>query len=147
MLPFREASVGKPIIALVLGVIWLVAVPADLYGYPTAPLGWIVIIWAGVCLIGEIVANGTARAQANGNLMFRRANMFSPSVLGALGSLLVVYAPESLGTVPVHTVGWVIVAGAVAWLALEAIANGVTRARRRTRSDDGESGRPPIIVD
>ncbi|MCG7308318.1 hypothetical protein [Brachybacterium sp. ACRRE] len=149
MLPFREASIGKPIVALVLGVIVLVAVPRDLYGYPTAPLGWIVIIWAGVCLIGEILANGTARAQANGNLMFREANMLSPSLLGALGSVLVVYAPPSIGTVPLHSVGWVIVAGATAWLILEAVANGVTRARRRPRNDSGDdaSGRPPIILE
>lgn len=44
------------------------------------------------------------------------------------------------------TIGWVVTAGATLWLVVEAVANGVTRARRHRRQDEAQQG-PPIILD
>lgn len=103
------------------------------------------IAWSATWLLGEIIANGTARAQMNGNLMFREADMRDPCLLGALGSGLLLLAPEEFLRVPLHTIGWVVLAGAVLWLVLEAVANGVTRARRRSRGPDYEEGTTRIM--
>ncbi|MDN5688496.1 MAG: hypothetical protein L0G94_17720 [Brachybacterium sp.] len=146
MLPFREASVGQPILVAIAATVVLVAAPARYQGIPVATTGWILLAWSLVWLVGEIIANGTARAQLNGNLIFREANMRSPSLLGAVGSILLLAAPDQVGQIPIGTVGWVVTAGATVWLVVEAVANGVTRARSRRRQDDARQG-PPIILD
>lgn len=96
-------------------------------------------------LIGEIIAYGTARAQMNGNLIFREANMRSPSLLAAVGSILLLAAPDQVGQIPVGTIGWVVTDGATVWLVVEAVANGVTRARGRRRPEESRQGSPIIL--
>lgn len=146
MLPFREASVGQPILTAIAATVVLVAAPATYQGIPVATIGWILLAWSLVWLVGEIIANGTARAQMNGNLIFREANMRSPSLLGAAGTILLLAAPDQVGQIPVTTIGWVVTVGATLWLVVEAVANGVTRARSRRRQVDDRQG-PPIILD
>lgn len=146
MLPFRKASVGQPILAAIAATVVLVAAPAQYQGIPVATIGWILLAWSLVWLLGEIIANGTARSQLGGNLIFREANMRSPSLLGAAGSILLLAAPEQVDQIPVGTIGWVVTAGAAVWLVVEAIANGVTRARGRRRQGEARQG-PPIILE
>lgn len=145
MLSFREASIGQPILGLIVGIVLIIALPEGLAGVPTSAVGWIVGAWSLVWLLGEIIANGTARAQMNGNLMFREANMRDPSILGALGTGLLLLAPAEVAQIPLHTIGWIILGGAVLWLVLEAIANGVTRSRRRARQPQDPETSPRIL--
>jgi len=72
--------------------------------------------------------------------------MRSPSLLGAVGSILLLAVPAQVGQIPVGTVGWVLTAGAVLWLVAEAVANGVTRSRGRYRQDEDQQG-PPVILE
>ena len=146
MLPFREASVGQPILTAIAATVVIVAAPARYQGVPVVIIGWILLAWSLVWLVGEIIAKGTARAQMNCNLIFREANIRSPSLLGAAGSILLLVAPDQIGQVPVGTVGWIVTVGAVAWLVIESVANGVTRARGRRRLDNTRQG-PPIILE
>src|SRR5699024_9757242 len=143
MSPFREASVGQTILAAIAATILLVAAPARYQGIDVSAIGWIVLAWSVVWRVGEVSANGTARYRSGGNLVFRDANMRSPSLLGAIGTILLVVAPDQVGQVPVSTIGWVISLGAVVWLVVEAVANGVTRARGRRREQDPREV-PPI---
>src|SRR5699024_2847606 len=121
--PLREASVGPPLWAAIAATILLVAAPARYQGIDVSAIGWIVLAWSIVWLVGEVIANGTARHRSGGNLIFREANMRSPSLLGAIGTILLVVAPDQVGQVPVSTIGWVISLGAVVWLVVEAVAN------------------------
>lgn len=146
MLPFREASVGQPLLAAIVAAVVLVAAPARYQGIPVVTIGWVLLVWSLVWLVGEIVANGTARAQMNGNLIFREVNMRSPSLLGAVGSILLLAAPDQVGQIPVVTIGWVVTAGGTVWLVVGAVANGVTRARGRRRPEESRQV-PPIILD
>src|SRR5690625_6901326 len=123
MLPFREASVGQPILTAIAATVVIVAAPTRYQGVPVVIIGWILLAWSLVWLVGEIIANGTARAQMNGNLLFREANMRSPSLLGAAGSILLLVAPDQIGQVPVGTVGWIFTVVAVEWLAIESVAD------------------------
>ena len=145
MLSFREASIGQPILGLIVGIVLIFALPDGLAGVPTSAVGWIVGAWSLVWLLGEIIANGTARAQTNGNLMFREANMRDPSILGALGTGLLLLAPAEVTQIPLHTIGLIILGGASLWLVLEAIANGVTRSRRRARQPQDPETSPRIL--
>lgn len=98
MLPFREASVGQPILAAIVAAVVLVAASARYQGIPVATIGWVLLVWSLVWLVGEIIANGTARTQMNGSLIFREANMRSPGLLGAVGSILLLGRVDQEGS-------------------------------------------------
>ena len=42
MLPFREASIGQPILGLIVGIVLIFALSDGLAGVPTSDIGWIV---------------------------------------------------------------------------------------------------------
>lgn len=145
-MPFRESNIGGPILMGLAGAIILILAPATYMGLRIDVLSWILIAWAVIWLVGETVANGTARAQMNGNLIFREANMGTPSMIGALGSVLIWAIPHGLiPAVPLGKVGAVLLGGALVWLVVETLANGVTRRRGRTNDPD-RGDAPPVII-
>lgn len=148
MLPFRAANIGGAVLLGALGAITLLAVPASILpGFPLSAVGWSCLAWALVWLVGEILANGASRIQRDGSQIFREANIAGPSLVGLAGTMLLVAAPATLGSVqiPVHRIGWILLAASLIWLVGETVANGVTRSRRRSAHlDDDPPG--PILL-
>lgn len=66
MLSFREASIGQPILGLIVGIVLIIALPDGLAGVPTSAGGWIVGAWSLVWLLGvagkDVVDVGAAVA-------------------------------------------------------------------------------------
>src|SRR5699024_12522456 len=58
MSPFREASVGQPILAAIAATILLVAAPARYRGMVGSAIGWTVLAGASVGLAGGVLASG-----------------------------------------------------------------------------------------
>lgn len=145
-MPLRDSNIGGPIVMGLTGAIVRIIGPSSYEGLRVDVLAWSLIGWAIVWLLGEVIANGTAKAQMTGNLMFREANMGAPSMLGALGTVMLWANIEAMiPAVPFEKIGLVLVIGAVIWLIGEAIANGVTRSRSAGRRREDET-HPPVII-
>src|SRR5690625_7001794 len=75
MLPFREASVGQPILTAIAATVVIVAAPARYQGVPVVIIGWILLAWSLVWLVGEIIANGTARSEEHTSELQSRGHL------------------------------------------------------------------------
>lgn len=156
----REAKIGGAILMMMGGALIFFLAPNQVGILSLFAAAITISVWGLVWLIGEIVGNGTSRSQNGPNAYFRDANIGWPVLIGTIGTLLLTALPnhlpewsgiEKLSSVPLHTIGWVGLAGGLLWLAFEIFANGVRsnrrrRARGRDDDDQGQDGYPPVII-